>query len=104
MSNLLIPCTCHKCGVIGESNLSLAGPHIKQSCPSCGAYQKFYDKNLIPDAREIKILIFGAAKQNLAIINAIKQEINFVEGLKGLDQKLQYYKLYKAIINKCPKN
>lgn len=104
MPNLLIPCACHKCGVIGESRLSWAGPHIKQSCDNCGAYQKFYNKNLIPDVREIKILIFGVAKQDLSFINQIKQEINFVEGLKGLDAKLQYYKLYKAAVDKCTTN
>ena len=96
--NLLIPCHCHKCGVIGESNLSWAGPHIKQTCPECGSYQKFYDKGLIPDVREIKIKIFGAVNQDLEKINSLKLEVSFVEGLKGLDAKLQYYKLYKAAI------
>ena len=95
---LLIPCHCHKCGVIGESNLSWAGPHIKQSCPECGAYQKFYDKARIPDVREIKIKIFGVVNQDLEKINSLKLEVSFVEGLKGLDAKLQYYKLYKAAI------
>jgi predicted nucleic acid-binding Zn-ribbon protein len=96
--DLLIPCHCHKCGVIGESILSWASPHIKQSCPECGAYQKFYDKARIPDVREIKIKIFGAVNQDLEKINSLKLEFSFVEGLKGLDAKLQYYKLYKAAI------
>jgi len=102
---LLIPCHCHKCGVVGESNLSWAGPHIKQSCPECGSYQKFYDKALIPDAREIKIMIWGVVKQNKTTIETLKKNIQFVEGLKGMDQKLQYYKLYKAaVLHQCKTN
>lgn len=95
---LLIPCHCHKCGVVGESNLTWAGPHIKQTCSSCGAYQKFYNKALIPDAREIKIKIWGILKANIETINNIKKDIMFVDNLNGLDKKLQYYKLYKAAV------
>lgn len=102
--NNLIESSCHKCGVIGESRLSWAGPHIKQSCDSCGAYQKFYDKALIPDVREIKILIWGIAKSDINLIGEIKKDIQFVEGLNGLDAKLQYYKLYKAIKTKLHTN
>lgn len=98
--DLLIPCHCHKCGCIGESNLSWAGPHIKQTCPECGSYQKFYDKAAIPDVREIKIKIFGIVSGNLEKITELKASCSFVENLKGLDAKLQYYKLYKAAV-KC---
>lgn len=97
----LIPCACHKCGCVGESNLSWAGPHIKQSCSECGAYQKFYDKSLIPDVREIKIRIWGITT-NLSVIEKLKQEINFVPNLPKLDAKLQYYKLYKAALKWQP--
>src|SRR5689334_21562163 len=96
--DLLIPCHCHKCGVIGESIMSWAGPHIKQSCAECGAYQKFYDKAKIPDVREIKVKIFGVVNSNLEKIAEIKKDIGFVENLTGLDAKLQYYKLYKAAL------
>lgn len=95
-SEYLIPCACHKCGVIGESRLTWAGPHIKQSCPECGTYQKFYDKALIPDVREIKIKIFGLVNGNLSVIEQLKQQIGFVPNLTKLDAKLEYYKLYKA--------
>lgn len=95
----LIESQCHKCGIIGESRLTWAGPHIKQSCDNCGAYQKFYDKALIPDVREIKIQIWGLVKADLSIIERVKSEINFVENLTGLDAKLQYYKLFKAVKN-----
>lgn len=94
----LIPCHCHRCGVIGESRLTWAGPHIKQSCDACWAYVKFYDKALIPDMREMKIAIWGLVKADLNIINQVKNEIGFVEKLTGLDAKLQYYKLYKAVV------
>lgn len=96
-TEFLIPSHCHKCGVIGESRLSWAGPHIKQSCDSCGSYQKFYDKALIPDVREIKIKIWGIANADLSLIETVKKEINFVENIKGVDAKLEYYKLYKKI-------
>ena|SRR6188768_2841131 len=100
-SKPLIVCSCHKCGCYGESNLSWAGPHIKQTCPECGAYQKFYDKGLIPDVREIKILIWEITN-DLTVIENIKKEIGFVDNLKGLDAKLQYYKLYKATLKWQP--
>lgn len=96
-TEFLIPSHCHKCGVIGESRLSWAGPHIKQSCDSCGAYQKFYDKASIPDVREIKIKIWGRVNGDISLIESAKKEMNFVENLKGLDAKLEYYKLYKKI-------
>lgn len=97
MSDNLIESQCHKCGVIGESILSWAGPHIKQSCASCGAYIKFYDKARIPDVREVKIQIWGLAASDIELIDKIKSNIRFVENLSGLDAKLEYYKLYKAI-------
>jgi len=95
MANFLIESYCHKCGVIGESRLAWAGPHIKQSCDNCGAYIKFYDKAKLPDVREIKIKIFGLAERNLEKIQYWKNQIKFVEGLSGIDEKLEYYKLYK---------
>lgn len=98
MDEFLIPCRCHSCGTVGESNLSWAGPHVKQTCPECGAYQKFYDKRLIPDVREIKIKIFGICKSDLEKIKELKKKIQFIENLTGLDAKLQYYKLYKAAL------
>lgn len=100
MPDPLIPCRCHKCGCIGESKLSWAGPHIKQSCPECGAYQKFYDKEAIPDVREIKIKIWGLVNADLDKVLSIKKEIGFVDNLKGLDAKLEYYKLYKQVLIK----
>jgi hypothetical protein len=95
--NPLIPCHCHKCGVIGESRLSWAGPHIKQSCPECGAYQKFIDKSTIPDVKEIKVKIWGIVNGSVDSINFSKKEIEFVENLTGLYQKLEYYRLFRAI-------
>jgi hypothetical protein len=99
MSDFLIPSHCHKCGTVGESKLTWAGPHIKQSCDDCGFYQRFIDKRLIPDVREIKIAIWGKTN-DLALIEEIKKECGFVGNLKGLDAKLQYYKLYKAVVKK----
>lgn len=97
--NNLIECKCHKCGIVGESRLSWAGPHIKQSCPECGAYQKFIDKSLIPDVKDIKVKIWGIAEAQLNIIEAFKKEISFVEGLNGLYAKLEYYRLFLALKN-----
>lgn len=94
----LVKCSCHKCGVIGESNLSFASPHIKQSCPECGAYQKFYNVNLIPDVREIKVKIWGLVNSDLSVIESAKSEVGFVKDLTGIYAKLQYYKLYKHIL------
>lgn len=87
--------TCHKCGSIGELDFNFAGPHIKAVCSSCGFYVKFFNSALIPDVLEIKMRINVLAKQDISLINSIKEELGyFYDGIKGIQAKIAYWKLY----------
>ena len=90
---LLIPHTCKVCGLTDEAQIRYAGPHLKQSCHHCGTYVKFFSKLLMPDHQEIKLKIW-AITQDTSEIEAAKEMCGFVEGLKGLDQKIMYWRLY----------
>ena len=94
MTSMFFETSCHKCGCIDEACFVYAGPHIKQICNHCGFYQKFFDKKLIPDAKEIKLKIWFMCKESLESINEMKREIEFIDGLRGLDLKIMYWKLY----------
>lgn len=89
----MIPYECHVCGVVDEAKFVYAGPHIKQLCNSCGKYVKFFNKALIPDVKEIKLSIWGI-KKDVETIEQAKKECGFVDGLTGLDEKIQYWRLY----------
>jgi hypothetical protein len=65
---ILVKCHCFKCGVVGESILNNAGPHIKQSCLNCGAYKKFIPKKEIPPKEVIKQAIWIKVKNLNKII------------------------------------
>lgn len=91
--------TCHKCGLVEEANFVWAGPHIKQICNGCSSYVKFFDKNLIPDVRAIKEKIWILIDKDLEGISQCKNECEFIEGQKGIYEKMQYWKLYLYIRN-----
>jgi len=93
---LLIPYECHHCGVVDEAKFVYAGPHVKQICNCCNKYVKFFDKALIPDARETKLRIW-AITQDVPKITSAKAEIGFIENLKGLDLKMIYWRLYLQV-------
>lgn len=90
---------CHKCGLCDEPRLGYAGPHIKATCNNCGAYIKFINTSLIPDTKEIKLRIFDIVDKNIEQINSAKKEICFIENLKGVDGKIQYWRLYLYLRN-----
>lgn len=85
---------CHKCGCIDEARFTYAGPHIKQVCNACGFYVKFFDKAQIPDIKDIRLKIWHISNQNLSLIEECKKQTEFIDGLKGLDGKMMYWKLY----------
>lgn len=91
---------CHKCGLCDEPKLGYAGPHIKASCNNCGTYFKFINTTSMPDTREIKIRIFDIVDKDINKITDAKNEIGFVDGLKKIDEKIQYWKLYLYLRNK----
>lgn len=97
---LLIPNECHYCGLVDEAKFVYAGPHVKQLCNGCGRYVKFFDKAKIPDSRETKLTIW-AITQDIAEISLAKDQIGFVENLKGLDLKMMYWRLYLEIRRKA---
>lgn len=90
----LLEISCIKCGFILPPRFSLSGPHIKASCDSCGAYNKFFNPNLIPDAEEIKQAIWYLINQDLNLINKFKEETGFIPNGSKNFQKLQYWKIY----------
>lgn len=97
----LIRTHCHKCGYEGEGRLTFAGPHIKRTCRSCGAYQDFFTKTDIPDVTEIKLRIWAISDEDLNLINKAKEEIGFtLNGMKPLYVKMMYWKLYLNILKK----
>jgi hypothetical protein len=88
---------CRKCGAIDEARFTFAGPHIKQVCNACGFYVKFFDKAKIPDIKDLRLKIWHISDQNIDLINKCKKDMEFVEGMKGLDGKMMYWKLYLHI-------
>lgn len=88
---------CHSCGAVDEPRFTYAGPHIKSICNHCQKYIKFINKQEIPDTQEIKLKIWALAEKNVNLINAAKKDIDFIDGLKGIDEKLQYWKLYLKV-------
>lgn len=42
---------CPHCEQYVTPTLTVAGPHIRADCPSCGRYIKFVRQNLPPDER-----------------------------------------------------
>lgn len=90
--------TCFKCGSVDYVTLSFAGPHIKSSCSHCGAYNKFIDKSIIPDAKTIKMKIMVLADSNIELIKSEKEKLGiFYKGISGMYEKLAYYQLFKAV-------
>lgn len=61
---------------------------------------KFFNKALIPDVKEIKQKIWFMTDGVIEIINSAKTEVEFIDGLKGLDEKMMYWKLYLNIRKK----
>jgi hypothetical protein len=82
--------SCFKCGIVDEYKFTYAGPHIKQVCNNCGAYVKFFDKNKIPDIKEIKLKIWHLTNQDLTVIS-------FLNG------KMMYWKLYLTALSNMNK-
>jgi hypothetical protein len=97
---LLIPNECHYCGLVDEAKFVYAGPHVKQICNGCGKYIKFFDKAKIPDSKETKLAIW-AITTDIDSINESKNQIGFVDGLKGLDLKMIYWRLYLEVRRKA---
>lgn len=95
-----IPSNCHRCGYAGESNLVMAGPHVKQTCGNCNAYIKFYDKTSIPDLREIKLAIMELAGGDISGIEGAKKEVRFFKEKSPVFEKVQYWKLLIHFIKK----
>lgn len=98
-SSCMIKHACHRCGLIDEAQFVPSGPHIKQVCNGCGAYVKFISPAAIPDVRLIKEKIWFITGANLTTIEAAKTEVSFVAGMKGIYEKLQYWKLYLRLRN-----
>lgn len=97
---LLIPHECYNCGLVDEANFLYAGPHIKQICNGCNKYVKFFDKSLIPDAKEVKLKIWSIT-QDTFLISQAKDYIGFIEGQTGLDLKIGYWRLYLEVRRRC---
>lgn len=93
---LLLPHECSYCGLTDEAKFTYAGPHIKQVCNGCNRYVKFFNKSLIPDVKEIKLKIWGITTE-LNAIDYCKGLIGFIDGLKGLDEKMIYWRLYLCV-------
>ena len=92
---------CHQCGAMDEAKFTFAGPHIKQVCLHCGCYIKFFNKSSIPDSKDIKQKIWHIADGNIEVINKAKKQVEFLENLTGLNQKLMYWKLYLYLRVEC---
>lgn len=86
--------SCERCGSCNEAKFVHAGPHIKQICIDCGAYVKFYPASKIPDVKEIKQKIFFMMDGDIAMIEAAKTTCEFIPNQSGIDNKIQYWKLY----------
>lgn len=87
---------CHEsdCGLADEARFLHAGPHIKQVCNGCGAYVKFFPEHLIPDVEYIKQKIWNIVDADQSRIDAMKKDVEFIEGLSGKYAKLMYWNLY----------
>ena len=96
-NNLFFQTHCHKCGATDEAKFTYAGPHIKQVCNKCNFYIKFFDKASIPDAKDIRLKIWSISNQDIQLINKCKINVDFIEGLKGVDGKMMYWKLYLKV-------
>lgn len=88
---------CYKCGCIDEAKFILGSTHLKQVCNGCGCYVKFFDKKLVPPIPEIKMRIWALSGSNLELINNVKKEMLFPEGLTGLYGQVSYWNLYLKI-------
>lgn len=89
---------CHKCDTLLPTIYAFAGPHIKEICGACGAYIRFAPKQVIPDFKESKALIW-AVTNDLAIIEKEKKEMGvFHKDLNGLARNMYYHNLYVRII------
>jgi hypothetical protein len=89
---------CVKCQSEDELRFELAGPHVKAVCNHCRSYVKFFDKKLLPDVKQIRLLIWFWAKQDANLIERCKEEVCFVdEGVTGYFLKVQYWNLYLRV-------
>jgi hypothetical protein len=99
--NYLCICKCKKCGLIDESSFSISGKHIKQSCGSCGAYQKFYPQDQLPSIASIINKIasssykFDAAKLIAETFEKVKHSNDF--GYRFYNYWTLYLKLRQNI-------
>lgn len=94
--------TCHKCGLIDEARFVFSSNMaVKQICNGCGFYVKFFDKALVPTVFDIKQKIWYIVEANLGIIKEAKREVEFIDNLTGMPQRLMYWKLYLNIRNLC---
>lgn len=93
---LLVPHECQSCGAVDEAKFIFSGPHIKQVCKGCNRYVKFYSKSAIPDVSEVRLKIWSIT-QDTSFIDAAKEASGFVSGVKGLDGKIYYWRLYLKV-------
>lgn len=89
---------CINCQKWVFPTLSIAGPHVKASCPCCGKYIKFVSLGFAPYFRYTEAAIQELTK-DLSLIDAAKTEINFKDSFDVKYKNIAYFNLYNQI--KC---
>lgn len=90
--------TCIQCGCTQEPDLLLVATIISVSCGSCRAHIKYVSASRMPPAELIRANIWEVAEADVSRINAAKMVINFRKFNRPLYNKIEYYRLYKFLL------
>lgn len=85
---------CSTCNKTDEAKFVFVGSQVTQVCNACGAYARLFDRRQLPGLKRIKEACWITSNSDLLLIEDAKEEIKFLEHLKGTNEKMMYWKLY----------